>query len=65
MAVGDTTGTVEVGQWSTLPNGVEVLLHPTKHVRRFRITIRQKPKEKRVRHRKHHGRFLTQGPESG
>lgn len=64
MAI-ETKGVAELGRWCPLPNGDEVLVEPTKKVNRVRITIRPQAKESHVRHRRHRGRFLTQGPEIG
>lgn len=61
----DVEGIVEVGHWCLLQDDIEVLIKPTKKVSRFRITVRKRPKEKQVRHRRYRGRYLTEGPEIG
>lgn len=61
----ELAGVVELGKWSTLDDGSEALIRPTKDIRRFRLTI--KPKVARVstvKHRRHQGRKLTDGPQT-
>lgn len=58
-------GTAELNFWCLIGDGYEVLLKPTKEPRRFRVKVRERPKEKRVRHRRHLGRLLTDGPHKG
>lgn len=62
----EISGVVELGQWSTVPGGFEILLEPTSKLRRFNVRVRPRPERKsKVKHRRHRGRFLTEGPESG
>jgi hypothetical protein len=65
MATAEFTAVLDLGSWCLLPDGREAQLNPTKNPRRFRIVVRERERRRRVRHRKYHGRFLTEGPELG
>lgn len=63
----EVTGTLEIGQWATMADGEHVaLLTPTNNRKRFRIVVKPKAKKRTGKVRvRHHGRKLTEGPESG
>ncbi len=47
----EIAGVVELGQWTPVPGGFEILIEATSKVRRFHVRVRPKPsKTGKVRH---------------
>jgi hypothetical protein len=60
MPTAEIAGVVELGQWTPVPGGFEILVEPTSKIRRFHVRVRPKPpKTGKVRHRRHIRRHLT------
>ncbi len=65
MSTAEIAGVVDLGQWTPVPGGFEILLEPTSKIRRFHVRIRPKPpRESKVKHRRLASR-LTDGEKSG
>ncbi len=63
MSTAEIAGVVELGQWTPVPGGFEILIEPTSKIRRFHIRVRPKPgRTGKVRHYRPIRKDLTDGP---